>query len=183
MGIYKTSALSNNPAPIATITEPSGGSDMMAMRTTAVADGDDFVLNGSKAFVSNGSIAGLIMVYARTGEAGDVAGITTFLIRRDTPGLAVGQPVRKMGLRTSPLTELFLQDVRVPRDHVVGGVGGEDECGVGVVELARDGEHLCFRQTVRVEHDAGRISGEALAGEGIDLMNLDLSRHRSSSPP
>lgn len=121
------------------ITEPSGGSDVMAMRTTAVADGDDFVLNGSKAFVSNGSIADLIMVYARTGEAGDVAGITTFLVRRDTPGLAVGQPVQKMGLRTSPLTELFLQDMRVPRDHVVGGVGA----GFLVLDHVMKWEILC----------------------------------------
>lgn len=105
------------------ITEPSGGSDVMGMHTTAVLDGDEFVLKGSKAFISNASIADLIVVYARTGEPGDLAGITVFLVPRDSPGLSVGNPIGKMGLRTSPLAEVFLDDVRVPRDHVIGGRG------------------------------------------------------------
>jgi len=105
------------------ITEPDAGSDMMAMRTTAVPDGDSFVLNGSKAFVSNGPIAGLYTVYARTGKQGSPAAITAFLVERDTPGLAVGNPVAKMGLRTSPLCELFFDDCRVPKANVVGSVG------------------------------------------------------------
>ncbi|MEU9980959.1 acyl-CoA dehydrogenase family protein [Streptomyces sp. NPDC050856] len=121
------------------VTEPSGGSDVMGMRTTAVADGDDFVLNGSKAFVSNGPIADLIVVYARTGRPGDLGGISAFLVRRDTPGLSVGGPVGKMGLRTSPLAEVFLQDVRVPRDHVIGGVGA----GFLVFDHVMQWEILC----------------------------------------
>lgn len=121
------------------ITEPSGGSDVMAMRTTARAEGGDFVLNGSKAFVSNGSIADLIIVYARSGDAGDIAGITAFLVRRGSAGLTVGKPIQKMGLRTSPLVELFLDDVRVPRDHVVGGVGA----GFLVLDHVMKWEILC----------------------------------------
>ncbi|SEM10044.1 acyl-CoA dehydrogenase family protein [Streptacidiphilus jiangxiensis] len=121
------------------ITEPAGGSDAMSMRTTAVADGDAFVLNGSKSFVSNGPIADVIVVYARTGAPGEVGGITTFLVRSDTPGLSVGRPVAKMGLRTSPLAELFLDDVRIPRDHVVGGVGA----GFLVLDHVMKWEILC----------------------------------------
>jgi alkylation response protein AidB-like acyl-CoA dehydrogenase len=105
------------------ITEPEGGSDIMRMRTTAIADGEDFVLNGSKAFVSNGPIADLIVVYARTGELSSPSGLTAFLVERDTPGLAIGAPIAKMGLRTSPLCELFLDDVRVPRRNVIGSPG------------------------------------------------------------
>ncbi|WP_367136337.1 acyl-CoA dehydrogenase family protein [Saccharothrix sp. HUAS TT1] len=105
------------------ISEPSAGSDAMAMRTTAVRDGDHFVLNGSKAFVSNGPVADLVVVYARTGPAGTAAGTTAFLVPRDTPGLGFGGPIAKMGLKTSPLCELFLDDVRVPADHVLGRVG------------------------------------------------------------
>jgi alkylation response protein AidB-like acyl-CoA dehydrogenase len=105
------------------ITEPSAGSDATSMRTAAVPDGDGFVLNGSKAFVSNGPIADLIVVYARTGPIGTAAGITAYLVERDTPGLVFGAPIDKMGLKTSPLCELFLDDVRVPATHVLGRVG------------------------------------------------------------
>ncbi|RLK57941.1 acyl-CoA dehydrogenase family protein [Actinokineospora cianjurensis] len=105
------------------ISEPDAGSDMMAMRTTAVLDGDDYVLTGSKSFVSNGPIADTYLVYARTGKAGAPDAITTFLVERDSPGLHVGQPMGKMGLKTSPLSELFLDGVRVPAARVVGRVG------------------------------------------------------------
>ncbi len=121
------------------ITESEGGSDIVAMRTTAVPDGDDFILNGSKAFVSNGPIADVILVYARTGKAGSPAAISTFLVRRDSPGLTVGQPVGKMGLRTSPLSELFLDDVRVPRSHMVGSLGA----GFLILDAVMKWEILC----------------------------------------
>lgn len=105
------------------ITEPSAGSDAMNMRTTARRDGDEFVLNGSKAFVSNGPIADLFVVYARTGKPGTATGITAFLVERGLAGLELGNPIEKMGLRSSPLCEMFLDDVRVPADHVLGRVG------------------------------------------------------------
>lgn len=121
------------------ITESEGGSDITNMRTAAVPDGDDFILNGSKAFVSNGPIADVIMVYARTGKVGSPAGISVFLVRRDSPGLSVGQPVSKMGLRTSPLSELFLDDVRVPRSHLVGSLGA----GFLILDAVMKWEILC----------------------------------------
>jgi alkylation response protein AidB-like acyl-CoA dehydrogenase len=168
------------------ITEPSGGSDVMAMRTTAVADGDDFMLNGSKAFVSNGPIADLIMVYARTGEVGDIGGITTFLVRRDTAGLAIGGPIRKMGLRTSPLAELFLEDVRVPRDHVVGGVGAgflvldhvmkwEILCGfaINAGEMRRRLERCVEYARIRTQFGATIGSNQSVSNRIVE-MRIDM---------
>ncbi|MBB0242800.1 acyl-CoA dehydrogenase [Streptomyces alkaliphilus] len=105
------------------ITEPEGGSDVMAMRTAAERDGDHFVLSGTKAFVTNGPIADVFVVYARTGQRGSPTGLTAFLVDRETPGLGVGRPIAKMGLRTSPLSELFLDGCRVPDSHVLGHVG------------------------------------------------------------
>jgi alkylation response protein AidB-like acyl-CoA dehydrogenase len=105
------------------ITEPEAGSDIMRMRTTAVAADAHFVLNGNKAFVTNGPIADLIVVYARTSKPAGPSGLTAFLVERDTPGLVLGPPIGKMGLRTSPLCELFLDDVRVPRGNVIGKPG------------------------------------------------------------
>ncbi|MGK5729483.1 acyl-CoA dehydrogenase family protein [Streptomyces sp. URMC 124] len=121
------------------ITEPEGGSDVLNMRTTAVADGDAFVLKGIKSFVSNGPIADLVVVYARTAAAGALDGITAFLVPADTPGLGVGAPIGKMGLRTSPASELFLDDVRVPRTHVLGAVGS----GFLVLDEVMKWEILC----------------------------------------
>ncbi|GAA1646804.1 acyl-CoA dehydrogenase family protein [Actinoplanes couchii] len=106
------------------ITEADGGSDALKMRTRAERDGDDFVLTGAKTFVSNGPIADLIMVYARSHPGGGALGVTAFLVERDTPGLSVGGPFHKMGLRTSPLSEIFLDGCRVPAANVVGRIGG-----------------------------------------------------------
>ncbi|MDX2680456.1 acyl-CoA dehydrogenase family protein [Streptomyces sp. NY05-11A] len=121
------------------ISEPDSGSDALAMRTRAVRDGDAFVLNGSKAFVSNGPVADLITVYARTSDRPGPLSITAFLLDRDTPGLTFGRPIPKMGLRTSPLSELFLDDCRVPASRVLGRTGG----GFLVLDHVMRWEILC----------------------------------------
>ena len=106
------------------ITEAEGGSDALHMRTRATRDGDHFVLRGSKTFVSNGPIADLFVIYARTHPDGGPLGVTAFVVERDTPGLEIGTPLKKMGLRTSPLSELFFDECRIPAAQVVGRVGG-----------------------------------------------------------
>jgi alkylation response protein AidB-like acyl-CoA dehydrogenase len=106
------------------ITEPEGGSDAMNMRMRALPDGDSFVLSGTKAFVTNGPVAGLLMIYARTEEGTGPFTVTAFLVERETPGLVVGEAMDKMGLRTSPLAELTLDGCRVPRENIVGKLGG-----------------------------------------------------------
>jgi alkylation response protein AidB-like acyl-CoA dehydrogenase len=121
------------------ITEPDGGSDALSMRTRAVRGGDHYVLNGSKAFVSNGAVADLFTVYARTHPDGGPLGITAFVVERDTPGFSIGNPIAKMGLRTSPLTELFFDDCRVPVSNVVGRPGG----GFLVLDHVMKWEILC----------------------------------------
>ncbi|HET8641037.1 MAG TPA: acyl-CoA dehydrogenase family protein [Pseudonocardiaceae bacterium] len=122
------------------ITEPDGGSDVMSMRTTAKPDGDDhFVLNGGKTFISNGPIADLVMVYARTGKAGSPAALTVFAVEAGTPGFSAGRPMEKMGLRSSPLSEIFLDDCRVPRSNIVGSIGA----GFLVLDYVMKWEILC----------------------------------------
>lgn len=105
------------------ISEPDTGSDALAMATKATRDGDHFVLDGTKSFVSNAPIADVVVVYARTRPEGGPIGITAFLVERDTPGFEVGKPLAKMGLKSSPMSELFLDGCRVPASHVIGGVG------------------------------------------------------------
>ncbi|GFE16885.1 acyl-CoA dehydrogenase [Streptomyces glebosus] len=105
------------------ISEPEAGSDMLNMRTTGRVEDGHLVLNGNKSFVSNGAIADVFVVYVSTGPQGSPFGITAVLVERDTPGLTVGKPMSKMGLRTSPLSELFFDDCRVPLENVIGRVG------------------------------------------------------------
>jgi alkylation response protein AidB-like acyl-CoA dehydrogenase len=105
------------------LTEPHGGSDALSPRTTARRDGDDWVINGSKTFITNAPIANVLMVFARTsGENRRAHGGTCFLVERGTPGLTIGRPFDKLSLRSSPTAEVFLQDVRVPQSQVFGEV-------------------------------------------------------------
>lgn len=122
------------------ITEPQAGSDAMSMATTATADGDAFVLEGRKAFISNGPVAELFVVYARTGAGSDFRGVTAFMVERDTPGLTIGEPVEKMGLRTSPFCELTFDACRVPSANVIGRRGG----GFLILEHVMVWEILCL---------------------------------------
>lgn len=100
------------------ITEPNAGSDAGALRATAVRDGDDFILNGTKTFATNGACASLYVSFFRTEK-----GITAFLIDRDTPGFSVGAHEDKMGFRLSNTTELIFEDVRVPASRMIGTEG------------------------------------------------------------
>jgi alkylation response protein AidB-like acyl-CoA dehydrogenase len=105
------------------MSEPESGSDAFSLRTTATADHDGWVLNGSKTFVTNAPEAGLFVVFATTDRKLGFAGLCGFLLERDTPGLTVGPPLHKMGLRSSPMSELFLDDCRVPADALLGPAG------------------------------------------------------------
>jgi len=102
------------------ITERGGGSDVIGTTTVAEAAGDHFVINGAKTFITNGPIADVFCVYARTDPDRGAFGLTAFVVERDTPGLTVGAAMEKMGLRTSPLCELTFEDCRIPVKNVVG---------------------------------------------------------------
>ncbi|MEA2166704.1 MAG: hypothetical protein QOF76_4 [Solirubrobacteraceae bacterium] len=105
------------------ISEPSAGSDAMAMSTTATPDGDHYVINGGKTFITNGPIADVITVYAKVESDDDTPGITAFIVPTDTPGFNVGEPIAKLGLNTCPFCELEFVDCRVPADNIVGKLG------------------------------------------------------------
>jgi acyl-CoA dehydrogenase len=116
------------------VTEPGGGSDVAAIRTRAVRDGDHYVLDGSKMFITNGATADLFFVAARV-EAGTGGrrhrGISMFLVERETPGFTVSRTLDKMGMRASDTAELAFQDMRVPAAHLLGREG------VGFYEVMR----------------------------------------------
>jgi acyl-CoA dehydrogenase len=109
------------------VTEPGGGSDVAAIKTRAVRDGEHYVLNGSKMFITNGVMADLYFVAARI-QAGEKdkrhTGISMFLVERETPGFVVSRKLDKMGMRASDTAELAFQDMRVPAENLLGQEGG-----------------------------------------------------------
>jgi len=106
------------------ITETKGGSNALGARTQAQRAGADYVINGAKTFITNAPIADFILVLTRTsGAEREVEGGTWFIVERGTPGLATGQPLEKLGMRSSPTGEVFLSDVRVGAEQVLGEVG------------------------------------------------------------
>lgn len=122
------------------ISEPSAGSDAMAMSTTATPDGDGYLLNGGKTFITNGPIADVITVYAKLETGDGASGITAFLVPTDTPGLHVGTPIAKLGLNTCPFCELEFTDCRVPASNIVGKPGA----GFFILEHVMNWEILCI---------------------------------------
>lgn len=106
------------------MTESGSGSNAFGMKTTAKADGDHFILNGTKIFCTNASIANGILVYALTDEAkGFFGGITCFLLEKEKHNCTCGQPIRKNGLHDSPLCEVFLDNVSVSKENIIGKIG------------------------------------------------------------
>lgn len=105
------------------LTEPNAGSDPSGMETSAVADGDHWVLNGHKIWISNGGVAGLAIVFAQTDKSKGNRGIGAFLVDRVTPGFSTRDMHGKLGLRASNTGELILEDCRIPKDQLLGKVG------------------------------------------------------------
>lgn len=102
------------------MTEPDTGSDVYSLRTTARKEKDYYVLDGSKTFVTNAPLADVFVAYARTREVKGFAGISCFLIEKGTQGMTVGKEIEKMGLRTSPMAEVFFSDCKVPGKNLIG---------------------------------------------------------------
>jgi isovaleryl-CoA dehydrogenase len=121
------------------LTEPGAGSDALGgMRTTARRDGDGYVLNGTKLFITNGPIADVVLVYTKTDPSLGAHGISAFIVETGTAGFAVSQKLVKMGLRGSPTAELVFEDCRVPATNLVG----EENRGVAVVMSGLDLERI-----------------------------------------
>jgi len=105
------------------LTEPEAGSDAGGVKSTAVLDGDQWVLNGQKTFITSGSIADVVIVAALTDRSAGTKGISNFIVEKGTPGFRPGRDEEKMGLKGSVTSQLFFEDCRVPKDNLLGQVG------------------------------------------------------------
>ncbi len=106
------------------MTEPAAGSDLQGMRTTARRDGDDYIIDGQKTFISNGEVASTVIVAAKTDPAAGAKGISLFIVDTDTPGFQRGAPLHKLGQAGRDTVELFFSDMRVPATAMLGREGG-----------------------------------------------------------
>ena len=121
------------------LTEPGAGSDAASVKTTAVRDGDAWVLNGSKLWITNGGLAQLFTVFAKTGRPEERGKLTAFIVTRDLPGVGVGPHEDKMGLRASSTAAVFLDNVRVPLDHLLGEEGKGFKVAMRILNNGRTG--------------------------------------------
>lgn len=126
------------------LTEANTGSDALRMRTTAVLDGDEYVINGSKNWITHGKSGDVVVLMVRTGNAGDTHGVSAIVVERGTPGFSAGKKENKLGMRASETTELVFDNCRVPKENLLG----------------QEGEG--FQQAMKIL-DGGRISIAALS--------------------
>lgn len=175
------------------LTEPDTGSDAAALTARAVRDGDEWVLNGVKQFISGAGTSDIYLVMARTGDNG-AKGISAFIVDKDTPGLTFGANEKKMGWKNQPTAQVILDDVRVPADRLVGGEEGLGKgftmamrglnggriniaaCALGGAEFAHQSavaylqDRTAFGQKL-IDNDALR---QRLADMATDLMSSRL---------
>jgi len=105
------------------LTEPNAGTDAAGQQTTAVLEGDEWVLNGSKIFITNGGEAQIYIIIAMTDKSKGIKGISAFIVEDDTPGFSIGKKEEKLGIRASATTELIMKDCRIPKENLLGKVG------------------------------------------------------------
>lgn len=158
------------------LTEPEAGSDATALVTSARREGDHYVLNGTKCFITNAPIAGLFTVMARTDpQQAGAAGISAFIVERGTPGLTTGAPYQKMGQAGSPVSEVHFQDCRVPAANLIGGVEGQG-FRTAMKVLNKQRIHLaalCTGPAIRMLDEALRfVSGRKQFGQPLADFQL-----------
>jgi len=172
------------------ITEANSGSDALGgMTTTARRDGDEYVINGSKTWITNGPYADTIVLYTKLDDGSDTPmrerPVLTFILDQGTPGLEQSKPLRKMGLHSSPTGELFLTDVRVGRDHLLGEVESTGQSGresaksnfvterAGVAAMSLGVIEECLQLSVQYARD--RVLWGKPIGD-FQLIQLKLAR-------
>jgi len=158
------------------MTEPGTGSDLQGVQTRATLVGDDYVINGSKTFISNGTNCDLVVVVAKTGNTGKGSqDISLIIVEGDRPGLSKSRPLRKVGLHAQDTTMLFFEDLRVPKENILGGVPGQ-----GFFQLMKElawerlgiaGNSIAGAQAV-LEHTLEYTRGRTVFGKPIfDFQN------------
>jgi len=166
------------------LTETSAGSDAGGTRTTAVLDGDEWVLNGSKIFITNGGEAEIYVVFARTDrEAEKHHGISAFIVEKGTPGFSFGKKEQKMGIRSSPTMELVFENCRIPKENLLGQEGEGfkiamktlDGGRIGIASQALGIAQGAFDAAVAYARERKQFNTPIAGFQGIQFMLADMA--------
>ncbi|AOL22649.1 Acyl-CoA dehydrogenase [Erythrobacter litoralis] len=164
------------------LTEPSSGSDAAALRTTAKRDGDDYILNGTKQFISGAGENEIYVAMVRTGEDGP-KGITCMVIEKDMPGVSFGAPEKKLGWHSQPTAQLILEDVRVPAENVVGGEGegfriamqGLDGGRLNIGACSLGGAQRCLDEAIRYTKERSQFGQPVAEFQNTQFTLADMA--------
>lgn len=165
------------------LTEPGAGTDVSAITTAAARDGNDFVLNGTKTFVSNGPIAEIYIVFCWTDRSAGKKGMSAFIVPKGTPGLMPGKPFHKMGLRSSQTSEVYFRDCRVPAQNMLGPEGagleiamkGFEHGRVGIAAQAVGILQAALDETIRYSKERVQFGGPISRQQAIAWMISDMA--------
>ncbi len=159
------------------ITEPGGGSDVANLRTRAVRDGDDYVVNGAKTFITSGVRADFYTVAVRTGEAG-YGGVSLLLVEKGTPGFSVGRKLRKTGWWASDTAELFFEDCRVPATNLIGPENGGFYCIMSNFQMERLILAVTANMTAQLALEEAMAYARERQAFGRALSDFQVTRHK-----
>lgn len=171
------------------LSEPAAGSDPASMATTAVEDGDSYILNGSKIFISNGGVSKVALVWTQTDRDLKHKGITCFIVEADTPGFVVGAEEKKLGIRGSNTTELHFENCRVPKANILGSVGEGfkiamqtlDGGRIGIAAQAVGIGQACIDASVKYAHERQAFGRPLAEIEAIQFKIADMAMEVQAS--
>ncbi|MGI9037197.1 MAG: acyl-CoA dehydrogenase family protein [Pyrinomonadaceae bacterium] len=171
------------------LSEPQAGSDAANLKTRAVRDGDFYILNGTKSWVTNGGEAGVYLVMAVTGETGGRKEISAFLIEDATQGLKVSSVEHKMGQRASKTAEMSLTDVRVPKENLLGEIGGGlkvafsslDNGRIGIAAVSNGVAQAALEQSISYSKDRAAFGKPIAEFEAIQFKLADMQTNTEAA--
>lgn len=165
------------------LTEPSAGSDAASLKTTAVKEGNEYVLNGTKIFITNGYHAGIYVIFAATDKSKGTRGISAFIVEKGTPGFTFGKKEHKMGIRASSTYELVFEDCRIPAENLLG----EEGQGFKIVMMTLDGGRIgiaaqalgiaqgAYEQAINYSKIREQFGKPISANQGLQWMLADMA--------
>lgn len=171
------------------LTEPEAGSDAMGITTTAVNEGDEFILNGTKTLITNGPVADIFLVYAKSSSCTGRVPMSAFIVEKNFPGFSVGKKIPKMGMRGSPISEVIFDDCRVPFENLVGKEGQALKMlwtGLNVERVTLSGIclgilHSCLDTATQYAKERRQFGKPIAEFQMIQKMIADMSTNKSAA--
>jgi len=171
------------------LTEPGAGTDAAAETTTAVLKGDEWVLNGSKIFITNAPVAGVIIAFAMTDKSKGTKGISAFIVPSDAPGLIIGKHLDKMGIRGSLTSEVLFKDCRIPRENLLGNENEGfkiamktlDGGRIGIASQALGISQAALDESIKYSHDRVQFGKPIGSFQAIQWMIANMAMEVEAS--